>query len=48
MEQVLISPHLGSATGPMWQRQLDFIAENLRRFIAGEPLLSVVDKQRGY
>jgi phosphoglycerate dehydrogenase-like enzyme len=48
LESVLISPHLGSATAPMWERQLDLFEENLRRFMAGEPLVNIVDKQRGY
>lgn len=48
MRQVLIVPHLGSATARMWERQVELIAENLRRLGAGQPLLAEVDKQRGY
>lgn len=48
MEQVLISPHLGSATASLWRRQLELVEENLRRFLRGEALLQTVDKQRGY
>lgn len=48
LEQVLISPHLGSATEAMWPRQLEMVEENMRRFLRGEPLLYTVDKERGY
>jgi phosphoglycerate dehydrogenase-like enzyme len=30
------------------QRVGALVAENLRRYVAGEPLLSVVDVKRGY
>lgn len=48
MPQVLIVPHLGSATARMWDRQVELIAANLRRLAAGQPLLATVDKARGY
>lgn len=48
MPQVLIVPHLGSATARMWDRQVELIAANLRRLAAGQPLLATVDKKRGY
>ncbi|HZT74536.1 MAG TPA: D-2-hydroxyacid dehydrogenase [Terriglobales bacterium] len=48
LNQVLIVPHLGSATEALWQRQLELFEENLRRFLDGEPLLHLVEKSRGY
>lgn len=48
MPQVLVVPHLGSATAHTWERQVDLIAVNLRRLASGEPLLAAVNKQRGY
>ncbi len=48
MENVLITPHIGSVTPRLWERQYALISENVRRFLAGEPLLGVVDKQKGY
>ncbi|MGO9517853.1 MAG: D-2-hydroxyacid dehydrogenase [Candidatus Korobacteraceae bacterium] len=48
MENVLITPHIAGLTERMWERHYAHYAENLRRYLAGEPLLSVVDKQRGY
>jgi len=48
MENVLITPHTGSVTPRLWERQYALISENVRRFLAGEPLLGVVDKRKGY
>jgi phosphoglycerate dehydrogenase-like enzyme len=48
MENVLITPHTGSVTSRIWERQYALISENVRRFLAGEPLLGVVDKIKGY
>ena len=45
-DQVLITPHLASVAIPRTAARQ--IAENLRRADAGEPLLNVVDPQRGY
>lgn len=46
MEQVLITPHLASVAIPRTAARQ--VAENLRRVAAGEPLINVVDPQRGY
>ncbi len=48
MENVLITPHTGSVTPRIWERQYVLISENIRRFLSGEPLLGVVDKGKGY
>ncbi|MBS0338628.1 MAG: glyoxylate/hydroxypyruvate reductase A [Proteobacteria bacterium] len=45
-DQVLITPHLASVAIPRTAARQ--VAENLRRVAAGEPLLNVVDPQRGY
>lgn len=45
-EQVLITPHLASVAIPRTAARQ--VAENLRRLGAGEPLLNLVDPQRGY
>lgn len=48
MPSVIITPHV-SAAGPDSQRRSMVIAvENLRRYVAGEPLLNVVDVRLGY
>ena len=48
LPNVLITAHLGSATERFWKRSTDLLAENLRRYLAGEPLLNPVDKGKGY
>jgi phosphoglycerate dehydrogenase-like enzyme len=48
MENILITPHIAGLTERMWERHYAHYTENLRRYLAGEPLLWVVDKQRGY
>jgi glyoxylate/hydroxypyruvate reductase len=43
MPNVLVSPHSGSATDRENARLTDLFCENLRRFVAGEPLLNVLN-----
>ena len=44
----IITPH-NSATSPLSrERRIDIFIENLERFLAGEPLRSVVNKEAGY
>lgn len=47
MSNVIITPHIGGSGGSR-DRHFLLVVENLRRFIAGEALLNVVDPQRGY
>lgn len=48
LPNVLITPHVASYTARFWQRQAELIEENIRRYLAGRPLLNVVDARRGY
>jgi phosphoglycerate dehydrogenase-like enzyme len=48
LESLLITPHTSGLTEKLWERHYQFISENLRRYLEGKPLLSVVDKKRGY
>jgi glyoxylate/hydroxypyruvate reductase A len=43
---VTVTPHIASETRP--ETAVEQIAENLRRAEAGEPLLNLVDRTRGY
>jgi len=48
MPQVLITPHVSAQTAGSMQRVMVLVTENLRRYVAGDALLSVVDIKRGY
>ena len=48
MPNVIISPHVSAAGRGSTQRVAVIANENLRRYIAGEPLLNVVDIRAGY
>jgi phosphoglycerate dehydrogenase-like enzyme len=48
LENLLITPHTASLTEKLWQRHYALFSENLRRYLAREPLLFVVDKHKGY
>ncbi|MBI5878112.1 MAG: D-2-hydroxyacid dehydrogenase [Chloroflexi bacterium] len=43
-----VTPHSSANTPQLTARALDIFVENVRRYRAGEPLLNVVDKRRGY
>jgi len=47
-DNVIITPHVAGRSDHDRERMTDTIKENLKRFVAGEPLLNVVDKQKGY
>ena len=48
VDNLLITPHTAGLTDKLWQRHYELFSENLRRYTAGEPLLFVVDKHKGY
>ena len=48
MPNVFITPHIGGDSDAHMERMWELFQENLRRFVEGEALLSVVDQQRGY
>jgi phosphoglycerate dehydrogenase-like enzyme len=48
LENLLITPHTAAVTEKLWERHFQLIAENLKRYLSGRPLLNEVDKKRGY
>ena len=44
--RVTVTPHMAALTNP--RTAAEFVAENLRRLRAGEPLRGLVDRERGY
>jgi phosphoglycerate dehydrogenase-like enzyme len=47
-DNVIITPHIAGRSDRDEGRMVETIKENIRRFVAGKPLLNVVDKQKGY
>lgn len=48
LSNVIITPHVASSSVQAVERLQAVVRENLRRYVAGEPMLSVVDVSRGY
>jgi len=48
MENVLLSPHTADHVRDFIHLAVECFVENLRRFLADEPLLNLVDKRAGY
>lgn len=46
--RLLMTPHLAGASAPKERRVVEIFRDNLVRFLAGDPLLNVVDKSKGY
>ena len=48
LPNVIITPHVSAHTSVSREQRDRVLVENLRRYAAGEPMLSVVDIERGY
>jgi phosphoglycerate dehydrogenase-like enzyme len=48
MPNVILTAHSATTSQHFWQRMHELFCENLRRYVAGEPLLNVVDKTAGF
>jgi phosphoglycerate dehydrogenase-like enzyme len=49
LRNVLVTPHVSPVSpGRYWPRQIDLFLDNWRRYLKGEPLRNLVDKQAGY
>jgi phosphoglycerate dehydrogenase-like enzyme len=48
MENVILTPHISGGTEIYNQRAVQIFVDNLRCYVAGEPLRNVVDSARGY
>lgn len=48
MPNVILTPHIAASTDRFNERFGILLAENLRRYVAGDPMLSVVNLARGY
>ena len=48
MENVIVTPHAAGGSPNRVDRIVELFCENLRRLLAGQPLLSLIDKRKGY
>jgi phosphoglycerate dehydrogenase-like enzyme len=48
LENVILTPHISGGTEIYNQRATGIFCENLRRYLAGEPLMNLADAERGY
>jgi phosphoglycerate dehydrogenase-like enzyme len=48
LPNLIITPHVSADTPLADEQRIAVLRENLRRYVAGEPMLSVVDVERGY
>jgi D-2-hydroxyacid dehydrogenase (NADP+) len=48
LENLLITPHTAGMTEKLWERHYVLFSENLRRYLSGQPLIALVNKESGY
>lgn len=48
LDNVILSPHVSGFIPSYDEKCTDLFAENLRRYLNGEPLMNLVDRQKGY
>ena len=48
IDNVIITPHTAGGSPNRDERIVKLFCENLRRYLAGEELLSVINKLKGY
>jgi phosphoglycerate dehydrogenase-like enzyme len=48
IDSLLITPHSAALTERLWERHYSRIVDNIHRYLAEEPLLGQIDKQKGY
>jgi len=48
LDNLLITPHTAGLTDKLWTRHYELFSQNIRRYLAHQPLLYLVDKHKGY
>jgi len=48
LDNVILTPHAAGTSQHRPRRTVEFFCDNLRRYLAGEPLRNVVDKRKGF
>ena len=47
-DNLMVTPHISGASRAHLRRSFELLLENIKRFVNDEPLLNLVDKERGY
>ena len=48
LPNAIVTPHRSGSMDGYFDRAAEFFAENLKRYVRGEPLLNMVGRERGY
>jgi phosphoglycerate dehydrogenase-like enzyme len=48
LDNLIITPHVAGGGPKFYEKAMKLVADNAKRFMAGEPLLHVIDRSRGY
>ena len=48
LPNLIVTPHMAGGTVPYLDRAADLFLDNLGRYLAGRPMVNVLDKSRGY
>jgi len=48
LDNVIVTPHMAGNSPEVFERRTELYCENVRRFVAGEQMLNVVNKEAGY
>jgi phosphoglycerate dehydrogenase-like enzyme len=48
LENLLITPHTAGLAEKLWEREYALFSENLQRYLDHQPMLALVDRDRGY
>jgi len=48
LPNVIVTPHIAGLSEMYWSRLTDLFCQNLKRYLDGESLINIVDKEKGY
>lgn len=48
LPNVILTPHMSGISAGYYDRMTDLFCDNLRRYLAGDPLANLIEKQKGY
>lgn len=48
LENIMVTPHIAGGSPRYMERAVELFCDNLRRYLSGQPLRNLVDRERGY